>query len=68
MDIRDYNLYLHRNTHFTGKAAWMLDAPMDAYYRTVLPGHNAVAWVDSHMCDTSAPTLWTRTFARWAHG
>src|ERR671910_384064 len=44
MDLRDFFLYLHHATHFTGKAAWTLDAAMVPHYRTVLPEHNSVAW------------------------
>ena len=49
MDIRDFTLYLHHATHFTGKAAWTLEKPMIPYYRTVLPGHNSVAWLLWHI-------------------
>jgi hypothetical protein len=44
MDLREFFLYLHDATHFTGKAAWTLDAAMVPHYRTVLPEHNSVAW------------------------
>jgi hypothetical protein len=43
MDVHEFFLYLHHATHFTGRAAWALDAAMVPYYRTVLPGHNSVA-------------------------
>ena len=49
MDVRDFFLYLHHATHFTGRAAWALDAAMVPYYRTVLPGHNSVAWCLWHI-------------------
>lgn len=48
MDIRDFFLYLHRSTHYTGKAEWALDPAMIPHYRTVLPGHNSVAWTIWH--------------------
>jgi hypothetical protein len=49
MDVRDVFLYLHESIHFTGKAAWTLDAAMIPHYRTVLPGHNSVAWLLWHI-------------------
>jgi hypothetical protein len=44
MDLREFFLYLHDATHFTGKAAWTLDAAMVPHNQTVLPEHNSVAW------------------------
>jgi hypothetical protein len=49
MDLREFFLYLHDATHFTGKAAWTLDAAMVPYYRTMLPGHNSFAWCLWHI-------------------
>jgi hypothetical protein len=49
VDIRDFFVYLHHATHFTGKAAWTLDAAMVPHYRTVLPEHNSVAWLFWHI-------------------
>jgi hypothetical protein len=49
MDIREFFLYLHDATHFTGKAAWTLDEAMVPHYRTVLPGHNSIAWLLWHI-------------------
>jgi DinB superfamily len=49
MDIREFFLYLHNATHFTGKAAWTLDEAMVPHYRTVLPGHNSIAWLLWHI-------------------
>jgi hypothetical protein len=49
MDLRGFFLYLHHATHFTGKAAWTLDEAMTPHYRTVLPGHNSIAWLLWHI-------------------
>ncbi len=49
MDVRDFFLYLHHATHFTGKAQWTLDEAMVPHYRTVLQGHNSVAWCLWHI-------------------
>jgi hypothetical protein len=49
MDVREFFLYLHHSNHFTGTAARTLDAAMVPYYRTVLPGHNSVAWCLWHI-------------------
>jgi hypothetical protein len=49
MDIREFYLYLHHATHFTGKAAWTLDEAMTVHYRTVLPDHNSIAWLLWHI-------------------
>jgi len=49
MDVRQFFLYLHHAAHFTGKAAWTLDAAMVPHYRTVRPGHNSVAWCLWHI-------------------
>ena len=49
MDIREFFLYLHNATHFTGKAAWTFDEAMVPHYRTVLPGHNSIAWLLWHI-------------------
>ncbi len=49
VDIREFFLYLHHATHFSGKAAWTLDAAMVPHYRTVLPDHNSVAWLVWHI-------------------
>lgn len=49
MDARDHYLALYDHTHFQGKAEWTLAEPMVAHYRTVLPGHNSVAWLLWHI-------------------
>ena len=49
MDARELFLYLHHATHFTRKAQWSLEEPMLAHYRTVLPGHNSIAWCVWHI-------------------
>jgi hypothetical protein len=49
VDIREFFLYLHHATHFTGKAAWTLGEAMVSHYRTVLPGHNSIAWLLWHI-------------------
>jgi hypothetical protein len=49
VDIRDFAIYLHHSNHFTGKAAWTLEASMVPHYRTVLPEHNSVAWLLWHI-------------------
>ena len=49
MDVREFFLYLHHSNHFTGTAARTLDAAMAPHYRTVLPGHNSVAWCLWHI-------------------
>jgi hypothetical protein len=48
LDVRDYYLALYYHAHFEGKAEWTLDAAMVPHYRTVLPGHNSVAWLLWH--------------------
>lgn len=49
MDARDLFLYLHHAVHFTGKAQWTLDPAMQVHHRTVLPGHNSIAWCIWHI-------------------
>ena len=49
MDVRELLPRPPRATHFTGKAEWTLDAAMVPHYRTVLPGHNSVAWLLWHI-------------------
>jgi hypothetical protein len=49
MDVRDFFLYLHHANHFSGKAQWTLDEAMVPHYRTVLPGHNSIAWLLWHI-------------------
>jgi len=49
MNLRGFLVYLHHANHFTGLAARTLDSAMTPYYRTVLPGHNSVAWLLWHI-------------------
>src|SRR5688572_32534121 len=49
MDVREFFLYLHHANHFTGTAARTLGAAMVPHYRTVLPGHNSIAWLLWHI-------------------
>ena len=49
MDLRAFLLYLHQSNHFTGLAARTLDPAMTSHYRTVMPGHNSVAWLLWHI-------------------
>jgi hypothetical protein len=49
MDARDYFLLLHEEAHYTGKARRIFSLPTPAQWRTVLPGHNAIAWCIWHI-------------------
>jgi hypothetical protein len=51
MDARDYYLALYEHTHFVrhGKAQLVLDDPSPTQWRTVLPDHNAIAWIVWHL-------------------
>jgi hypothetical protein len=49
MDLRAFLLYLHHSNLFTGLAARTLDPAMTPHYRTVVPGHNSVAWLLWHI-------------------
>lgn len=49
MDAQTYCLMLHEHAHFRGKAARVLGEPTPAQWRTVLPGHNSIAWIVWHV-------------------
>ena len=49
MNLRAFLVYLHHSNTFTGLAARTLDPAMTAHYRTIVPGHNSVAWLLWHI-------------------
>ena len=61
MDARDYYLALYEHTHFVrhGKAQLVLDDPSPAQMRTVLPDHNAIAWIVWHIARGEEWTIQT---------
>ena len=53
MDARTYFLLLHEEAHFSGKARRVFELPTPEQWRTVVPGHNSIAW--------SAPATYSGT-------
>ena len=49
MDAQTYFLMLHEHAHFRGKAARVLEEPTPDQWRTMLPGHNSIAWIVWHV-------------------
>jgi hypothetical protein len=49
MDARTYFLLLHDEAHWTGKARRIAELPTPAQWRTILPGHNSIAWCVWHI-------------------
>ena len=49
MDARTYFLLLHEEAHWTGKARRVFELPTPEQWRTVLPGHNSIAWCVWHI-------------------
>jgi hypothetical protein len=49
MDARTYFLLLHEEAHTWGKARRIFSVPTPDQWRTVLPGHNSIAWCIWHI-------------------
>ena len=49
MDARRYYLELHRRCHLLDKAQIVLETTSETQFRTVLEGHNAIAWLVWHI-------------------
>ena len=49
MDARTYFLMLHEGAHTKGKSRRVFSVPTPEQWRTVVPGHNSIAWCVWHI-------------------